>query len=102
MYHDNDGDLLELHVGTRSPYWRLGGDSNALELAAVRGLLNLSVALDAKQAAQIRALTGITSAFEIEVLLFGEAVRLHMVGRKHEANNWAGTASAFKIGRAHV
>jgi len=95
MYHDDDGELLELHLGTRSPHWRLGGDSNALDLAAVRGLTNLSVALGAKQAAQIRTLTGVTSALELEVSLFGEAVRLHMVGRKLDANNWAGTASAF-------
>ncbi len=95
MHDENDGEMLEAHFGTGSPYWRLGSDSNALELSAVRGLTNIGVALDSAQAAKIRSLTGVTSAFELEIALFGRPLRLHMVGKKLDATHWAGTASAY-------
>lgn len=100
MHDDTDGEILEVHLGTRSPYWRLGIDSNALELAAVRGFTNVAVALDSAQAATIRALTGVTSSFELEIALFGDRLRLHMVGKKLDATHWAGTASAYSDTRA--
>lgn len=95
MYDESDSERLETHFGTSSPYWRLGIDSNALELTAVRGLTNISVALNAADAAKIRSLTGVTSAFVMEVKLFGEPIRLHMVGKKLDQMTWAGTASAY-------
>ena len=94
MDDENDSAVLEAHVGTRSPCWRLGSDSNALELAAVRGLTNVAVALTVEQAACIRALTGVTSHL-LDIALFGEPVKLHLVGRKVDTTNWAGTASAY-------
>lgn len=100
MHDDNDGEVLEVHLGTRSPYWRLGADSNALQLSAVRDLPNLAVALASAQAAQIRGLTGVTSSFELEIALFGEPLRLHMVGKKLDATTWAGTASAYSDTRS--
>ncbi|MEN8514857.1 MULTISPECIES: cyclic di-GMP phosphodiesterase [Burkholderia] len=95
MDDENDSAVLEAHVGTRSPCWRLGSDSNALELAAVRGLTNVAVALTVEQAARIRALTGVTSHLVLDIALFGESVSLHLVGRKVNTTDWAGTASAY-------
>lgn len=71
MDDENDSAVLEAHVGTRSPCWRLGSDSNALELAAVRGLTNVAVALTGEQAERIRALTGVTSHLVLDITLFG-------------------------------
>ncbi|MCW0054078.1 PAS domain S-box protein, partial [Burkholderia pseudomallei] len=95
MDDENDSAVLEAHLGTRSPCWRLGSDSNALELAAVRGLTNVAVALTSEQAARIRVLTGVTSHLVLELSLFGDPVSLHLVGRKVDTANWAGTASAY-------
>jgi len=91
---DDDCVVLEVLLGTKSPCWRLGSDSNALELAAVRGLTNISVALTAEQAANIRNLTGVTSHIRLDVSLFGNAVSLHLVGKKINMTHWAGTASS--------
>lgn len=95
MDDENDSAVLEAHVGTRSPCWRLGSDSNALELAAVRGLTNVAIALTVEQAARIRALTGVTSHLVLDIVLFGNPVSLHLVGRKVNTVDWAGTASAY-------
>lgn len=93
MFDENDCAILEVLLGTKSPCWRLGSDSNALELAAVRGLTNVSVALTAAQAEAIRSLTGVTSHLQLDVTLFGHAVNLHLVGKKINLTDWAGTAS---------
>ncbi|MGU7785321.1 cyclic di-GMP phosphodiesterase [Burkholderia sp. PU8-34] len=95
MDDENDSAVIELHFGTRSPCWRLGSDSNALELAAVRGLTNISVVLDSEQAARIRALTGVTSHLVLEIALFGRSISLHLVGKKLGTTDWAGTACAY-------
>jgi cyclic di-GMP phosphodiesterase Gmr len=95
MDGEQDCALLEAHFGTASPFWRLGSDSNALELAAVRGLVNVSVALNSAQAAQIRSLSGITSHLTLEILLSGHPILLHLVGKKVNTTDWAGTASAY-------
>ncbi|UVE67396.1 cyclic di-GMP phosphodiesterase [Burkholderia pyrrocinia] len=95
MDDENDSAVLEAHVGTRSPCWRLGSDSNALELAAVRGLTNVAISLTVEQAARIRELTGVTSHLVLDIALFGEPVSLHLVGRKVNTTDWAGTASAY-------
>ncbi|WP_175780840.1 cyclic di-GMP phosphodiesterase [Burkholderia anthina] len=95
MDDENDSAVLEAHVGTRSPCWRLGSDSNALELAAVRGMTNIAIALTAEQAARVRELTGVTSHLVLDITLFGNAISLHLVGRKVDTTDWAGTASAY-------
>lgn len=92
MFDENDSAVLELLLGTKSPYWRFRGDSNALELAAVRGAANLSVALTAEQADEIRRLTGVTSHLLLDVSLYGRTVTLHLVGKKTDTHEWAGTA----------
>lgn len=95
MFDENDGALLELFLGTKLPCWRLRSDSNALELAAVPGRANVSVALSAAQAKEIRALTGATSHLRLDLSLYGQAITLHLVGKKIDACDWAGTASDY-------
>lgn len=95
MFDDDDCAVLEVLLGTKSPCWRLGSDSNALQLAAVRGLTNVSVALTAEQAEKIRGLTGVTSHILVDVSLFGNPITLHLVGKKINMADWAGTASDY-------
>jgi cyclic di-GMP phosphodiesterase Gmr len=75
----------------------LSSDSNALELSPVTGNspATAAVALSAQQAAQIRRLTGVTSHLTLEVRLYGEPLRLHLVGKKLNSSTWAGTASEY-------
>ena len=87
-------DLLT-RFGTTSPFWRLSNDSNTLELATVRGPANVGVPLQATQAAQVRALTGVTSHLTLELNLFGESFQLHLIGKKINTREWAGTASDY-------
>lgn len=86
--------ILHTHFGTHSPYWRLSADSDAIELAAVKGATNIAMALRPDQADIIRSLTGITSSVRIDISLYGDLLHLHLVGRKINPNEWAGTASA--------
>ena len=96
MTDSQDDSILYLHFGTPRPYWRLGSDSNALELSAEKGVVNVAVSLTGYQAARIRELTGITSCFTLDVSLFGTPLCLYLVGRKVENKVWAGTASDFE------
>jgi cyclic di-GMP phosphodiesterase Gmr len=93
----SEQDSLDLYTrfGTTSPWWRLSSDSNALELATVRGPANVSIPLESAQAAQIRALTGVTSHLSLDITIFGEPYRLHLVGKKINMREWAGTASDY-------
>ncbi|MCW0206041.1 Cyclic di-GMP phosphodiesterase Gmr [Achromobacter veterisilvae] len=92
--NQDERSILYAHFGTHSPYWRLAADSDAFELAAVKGAANIAMALRPEQAATIRGLTGITSSVRIDIALYGDLLRLHLVGRKINPNEWAGTASA--------
>lgn len=95
MDNDLDYSILYEYFGTSSPYWRLAGDSNALSLEAQRGSTNLSIALSAAQAGEVRGMTGVTSHRVLDVSIVGEPLRLHLVGRKVNPTQWAGTASAY-------
>ncbi|CAI2538315.1 Cyclic di-GMP phosphodiesterase Gmr [Serratia ficaria] len=95
MFADQGPMLLNAHFGTNSPYWRLAFDSNALELSAVKGKAHLAVALSAMQAAKIRRLSGVTASLDLSITLAGEQIHLHLVGRRVNKLEWAGTASAF-------
>jgi len=87
--------LLFAYFGTRSPYWKLSADSNALQLAGTEGIPNLAVALAPTQADAIRAFSGVTSHAEIDITLFGEPQKLSLVGKKDSAYSWSGTASDY-------
>lgn len=97
MNDDHHEQVLFAQFGTSSPCWRLSSDSNALELTPVTGDMpaNVAIPLNPQQASQIRCLTGITSHLVLDVRLFGEPLRLHLVGRKINSGSWAGTASAY-------
>ena len=95
MFDENDGAVLDILLGTKTPCWSLHKDSNALALSAVRGPASLSVALSAEQADEIRGLTGVTSHLLVDVSLRGRAITLHLVGKKIDRNEWAGTASDY-------
>ncbi len=47
------------------------------------------------QAEQIREMTVITSSLTLNIVLYGEAVSVHLVGRKISRKAWAGSASAW-------
>lgn len=93
---DLEQNLLFRYMGTHSPWWRLTADSNALHLAASESADVIQVvALDDEQAALIRQLTVITSSIAMSLPLYGVNVPVHLVGRKINKNEWAGTASAW-------
>ena len=93
---DLEQNLLFRYMGTHSPWWRLTADSNALHLAASESADIIQVvALDDEQAALIRQLTVITSSIAMTLPLYGVEVPVHLVGRKINKNEWAGTASAW-------
>ncbi|ACC74359.1 cyclic di-GMP phosphodiesterase [Paraburkholderia phymatum] len=96
--NDDHDQVLFARFGTSSPCWRLSSDSNALELTPETedGAATVAIALSGAQAAEIRRLTGVTSHLTMDVRLFGEALRLHLVGKKLNSSTWAGTASAYE------
>ncbi|EPV3855176.1 cyclic di-GMP phosphodiesterase [Enterobacter hormaechei] len=96
MMDDLEQNLLFRYMGTHSPWWRLTADSNALHLSASESADIIQVvALDDEQAALIRQLTVITSSIAMTLPLYGVDVPVHLVGRKINKNEWAGTASAW-------
>lgn len=95
MLDDISESLLFTYFGTRSPYWELGADSNALRLSGTKGTPNLAVALSAEKAKEIRTFTGVTSHADLEIRLFGESARLSIVGKKNGLYSWSGTASDY-------
>ncbi|MBW7763529.1 cyclic di-GMP phosphodiesterase [Enterobacter hormaechei] len=96
MMDDLEQNLLFRYMGTHSPWWRLTADSNALHLAASESADIIQVvALDDEQAALIRQLTVITSSIAMTLPLYGVDVPVHLVDRKINKNEWAGTASAW-------
>lgn len=95
MLADQGQMRLNANFGTSSPYWRLAFDSNALELTAVKGKTHIAVALSAMQAAKIRRLSGTIASLDITIPLDGQPIHLHLVGRRINKREWAGTASAY-------
>lgn len=96
MSEEQEQNLLYRYLGTTSPYWRLSGDSNALHLAASEDTdIQQVVALDAEQAQNIREMTVITSSLTLFINLYGQRIPVHLVGRKINKSQWAGTASAW-------
>ncbi|WP_368531446.1 cyclic di-GMP phosphodiesterase [Enterobacter hormaechei] len=96
MMDDLEQNLLFRYMGTHSPWWRLTADSNALHLAASESADIIQVvALNDEQAALIRQLTVITSSIAMTLPLYGVDVPVHLVGRKINKNEWAGTASTW-------
>lgn len=96
MIDDLEQNLLFRYMGTLSPWWRLTADSNALHLAASESSDTTQVvALTDEQADSIREMTVITSSITMTISLYGTDVPVHLVGRKINKKEWAGTASAW-------
>lgn len=96
MIDDLEHNLLFRYMGTHSPWWRLTADSNALHLAASENAdTSQVVALSDDQAELVRQLTVITSSITMTLSLYGSDVPVHLVGRKINKKEWAGTASAW-------
>lgn len=96
MIDELEHNLLFRYMGTHSPWWRLSADSNALHLAASESAdITQVIALDDEQAELIRQLTVITSSITMTLSLYGTDVPVHLVGRKINKKEWAGTASAW-------
>ncbi|RRA46024.1 hypothetical protein C3O73_05610 [Cronobacter sakazakii] len=80
MKDDLENNLLYRYCGAASPFWRLPLDSNALQLAASEEAVTSHVVpLTPDQAAQIRAMSVITSSVTLSLSLFGEPVPVHLV-----------------------
>lgn len=99
MYHNHDiiSGLLA-HFGTSSPHWKLTSDSDAFQLAGDSEVSDtvIAVPLHPEQAKAIRQLTGVTSHLLIDINIFGEPTKLHLVGRKVDSNLWVGTAADYR------
>ncbi|MGU3522579.1 cyclic di-GMP phosphodiesterase [Enterobacteriaceae bacterium C23F] len=96
MAEELEQNLLFRYLGTTSPYWRLSGDSNALHFAASEETeTSQVVALSVEQANSIREMTVITSSLTLNLNLYGNAMPVHLVGRKINKTQWAGSASAW-------
>jgi len=96
MIDDLEQNLLFRYMGTHSPWWRLTVDSNALHLAASENADTTQViALDDDQADNIRQMTVITSSITMTLSLYSTDVPVHLIGRKINKKEWAGTASAW-------
>jgi len=96
MIDDMEQNLLFRYMGTHSPWWRLAADSNALHLAASEDAdITQVIPLSDEQADIIRQLTVITSSVTMTLSLYGTDVPVHLVGRKINKKEWAGTASAW-------
>lgn len=96
MTSDQGQSLLFTRFGTSSPHWRLKSDSDALlfaedELAST----HVVIALTPSQANLLRTMTVITSSVNLTINLNGESLSLHLVGRKVNQSEWAGSASAW-------
>lgn len=91
-YDDTETTLFSTYFGTRSPCWTLNADSDALRLCGNGDVTVLATPLPEDLAKQVRQMSGITQALNIEVTLFGELLSLLLVGRKIDSQAWGGTA----------
>lgn len=83
-------------LGTHTPYWRLSEDSNTLHLSVTEATDRAeSVELAPEQAERIREMTVITSSLMMTLPFEDNDVPVHLVGRKINKREWAGSASAW-------
>lgn len=91
---DQDSPLVR-HFGTPSPLWSLTSDSDALQIADVEGNTKTAVQLNRLQAALIRAVAGVITPMDVELELFGENMKLHLIGRRVGQNEWRGNVALY-------
>jgi len=96
MTDEQGQTLLYAYFGTSSPHWRLSSDSDALHFAEDEGgETNIAIPLTPPQASLLRSMTVITTSVNLTITLYGNALSMHLVGRKVSQIAWAGTASAW-------
>ncbi|WP_345827649.1 cyclic di-GMP phosphodiesterase [Erwinia sp. HDF1-3R] len=96
MTDDYGQSLFYTRFGTTSPHWRLTSDSDALNFAEDEtSSTHIAVALTPVQARLLRGMTVITSSVNLTLSLYGEEIPMHLVGRKVNRSEWAGSASAW-------
>ncbi|WP_417028449.1 cyclic di-GMP phosphodiesterase [Citrobacter sp.] len=87
---------LYSYVGTHNPYWRLSEDCNILQFSIDEAAeTNLNIELSPEQADRIREMTVITSSLLMTLSLEDDDIPVHLVGRKINKREWAGSASAW-------
>ncbi|MBE0131289.1 cyclic di-GMP phosphodiesterase [Citrobacter amalonaticus] len=83
-------------LGTHTPYWRLSEDSNTLHLSVTEATDRAErVELAPEQAERIREMTVITSSLMMTLPFDDNDIPVHLVGRKINKHEWAGSASAW-------
>lgn len=92
---DIDNPKLFTHFGTTSPCWKLTTDSDSLNVSGEINSATAAIELTPAQAREVRSMTGITSSLALSVAIFGNPIRLHLVGRKIDTWLWGGTAAHY-------
>ncbi|RWR03708.1 RNase II stability modulator [[Pantoea] beijingensis] len=96
MTDESGQTLLYTLFGTTSPHWHLSSDSDALNFSENENTsINIAIALTPPQASLIRSMTVMTCSVNLSIVLRGNEIALHLVGRKVHQHKWAGTASAW-------
>lgn len=87
---------LYSYVGTHNPYWRLSEDCDILHFSIDEAAeTNQNIELSPEQADRIREMTVITSSLLITLSIEDDDIPIHLVGRKINKREWAGSASAW-------
>lgn len=84
------------YLGTHTPFWRLSENCNVLHLSTIEAAESeRTIELSPEQANRIREMTVITSSMMMTLPLEESDVSVHLVGRKINKREWAGSASAW-------
>ena len=84
------------YLGTHTPFWRLSDNCNVLYLSTIEAAESeRTIELSPEQANRIREMTVITSSMMMTLPLEESDVSVHLVGRKINKREWAGSASAW-------
>ncbi|EOV6167272.1 cyclic di-GMP phosphodiesterase [Citrobacter freundii] len=87
---------LYSYVGTNNPYWRLSEDCNILHFSVEEtSETDQTIELSPEQAERIREMTVITSSLLMTLPIEDDNIPVHLVGRKINKREWAGSASAW-------
>ena len=87
---------LYSYIGTHTPYWRLSEDCNILHFSIAEATdTNQTIELSPEQADRIREMTVITSSLLMTLPIDDDDIPVHLVGRKINKREWAGSASAW-------
>ena len=87
---------LYSYVGTNNPYWRLSEDCNILHFSVEEtSEADQTIELSPEQAERIREMTVITSSLLMTLPIEDDNIPVHLVGRKINKREWAGSASAW-------